>query len=109
MVETRGEAGYGRAVALILTWLPEANFTRFAQLDYIAQHNAKAAISMDDLIEKQTAQLEQHPDIGRPGRKEGTRELVISHTSFVVIYRVRPLANRVEILRVLHTSQAWPK
>jgi len=94
---------------LILAWLPAANSTRFAQLDYIAQHNAKAAISMDDLIEKQTSQLEQHPEIGRLGRKEGTRELVINHTSLVVIYRVRPLAKRVEILRVLHTSQARPK
>lgn len=93
---------------MILTWLPVANATRFAQLDYIAQHNAKAAISMDNLIEKQTAQLEQNPNMGRLGRKQGTRELVISGTPFIVVYRVKPRSARIEFMRVLHTSQQWP-
>jgi hypothetical protein len=34
----------------------------------------------------------------RPGRVEGTRELVIVRTSFIAVYRVR--ANHIEILRI---------
>ncbi|WP_353545288.1 type II toxin-antitoxin system RelE/ParE family toxin [Sulfuriferula nivalis] len=33
---------------------------------------------------------------------------MISHTQFVVIYRVKLKEKRIEILRVLHSSQAWP-
>jgi toxin ParE1/3/4 len=36
-----------------------------------------------------------------------TRELVISRTSFIAAYRVK--GERIEILRVLHGSQQWPR
>lgn len=36
----------------------------------------------------------------------GTRELVVPGTPFIVPYRV--IQNRIEIIRVLHTSQLWP-
>ncbi len=44
--------------------------------------------------------------MGRPGRIEGTRELIISHTPYIVIYRVK---EQVEILRILHTSKRYPE
>jgi toxin ParE1/3/4 len=47
-------------------------------------------------------------EAGRPGRKRGTRELVISRTPLVVVYRIRPKMQRIEILRVLHGAQRWP-
>jgi toxin ParE1/3/4 len=93
---------------LILVWLPKASSTRFSQLDYIAQHSPKAAITMDEQIERQVDQLIAQPGMGRPGRKQGTRELVISRTPFIVIFRVKPKAKRIEIMRVLHTSQKYP-
>lgn len=91
-----------------LVWLPAAIANRDALIDYIAQENPKAAIKQDGSIEKQTGQLVEYPEMGRPGRKQGTRELVISQTNFVVIYRVKLKAKRIEIWRVLHSSQAWP-
>jgi toxin ParE1/3/4 len=93
---------------LIIVWLPDAITTRDAQLDYIAQKNFRAAIEQGDCIASQVNQLEQNPKQGRPGRKKGTRELVINHTNFIVVYYVKPRTERIEIWRVLHTSQAWP-
>ena len=46
------------------------------------------------------------PAIGRPGRILGTRELAIGHLAYIIAYRVRD--NEAELLRVLHTSRAWP-
>jgi toxin ParE1/3/4 len=92
---------------LILVWLPSANATRDAQLDYIAQDSLLAAIDQDEEIEKQVDMLLDHPDMGRPGRVKTTRELVIGRTSFIVAYRVK--GQRIEILRVLHGSQQWPR
>ena len=45
--------------------------------------------------------------MGRPGRVKGTRELVISSTPFVLVYRLKG-GQRIEVLRLLHGSQLWP-
>ncbi|PIX04232.1 MAG: type II toxin-antitoxin system mRNA interferase toxin, RelE/StbE family [Gallionellales bacterium CG_4_8_14_3_um_filter_54_18] len=93
---------------MLIAWLPKAIANRDELIDYIAEENLRAAIDQDSRIEAQVNQLAVHPEIGHAGRKKGTRELVIARTNFVVIYRVHPKAKRVEIIRVLHTSQAWP-
>ena len=91
----------------MLVWLQRAIQDRDAQLDYIAQDNLMAAVSQGDRIAEQIEILQQHPQMGRPGRKQGTRELVISRTPFIVIYRIK--GKRIELLRVLHGAQQWPK
>lgn len=92
---------------MTLVWLRRALNERDAQLDYIAQDNPLAAIEQGDRIAQQVNQLAQHPQLGRPGRKQGTRELVISRTPFIVVYRIKD--ERIELLRVLHGAQQWPK
>lgn len=91
----------------MLVWLRRALKDRDAQLDYIAQDNPLAAVSQGDRIDTQVDVLLQHPQLGRPGRKPGTRELVISHTPFIVVYRIK--SQRIELLRLLHGAQMWPK
>lgn len=90
----------------MLVWLKRAIHDRDAQIDYIAQDNPLAAVSQGDRIDEQVDMLLQHPQIGRPGRKQGTRELVISRTPFIVVYRIN--GKRIELLRLLHGSQKWP-
>jgi toxin ParE1/3/4 len=90
----------------LIVWLRRAITDRDAQLDYIAQDNPRAAIEQGDRIAHQVRQLGQHPELGRKGRKQGTRELVISRTPFIVIYRIK--ADRIELLRLLHGAQQWP-
>ena len=48
--------------------------------------------------------LETFSDRGRPGRIDGTRELV--RAPYIIVYRVRSEA--VEILRIYHSAQNWP-
>ena len=89
-----------------IRWLPQAQRNRLEQLDYIAQDNPLAAISQDEEIERQINILLAHPKMGRPGRVTGTRELVISSTPFVVIYRLQ--GQSIDVLRLLHSAQQWP-
>lgn len=91
---------------MIIRWLPQAHRNRLEQLDYIAQDNPLAAIGQDEEIERLVNMLLEHPKMGRPGRVAGTRELVVSSTPFVVIYRLN--AQHIEVIRVLHSSQQWP-
>ncbi len=92
---------------MIIRWLRTATQNRFEQLDYIAADDAAAAVRLDEAIERQTDMLAQHPLMGREGRVKGTRELVISRSPFIAVYRVK--RKRIEILRILHGAQQYPK
>ena len=91
-----------------LVWTPRARKARIAAIDYIAQDSPRAALGQLDEIERQTEMLIAQPEMGRPGRVDGTRELVIGRTPFMVIYRIKPRAKRIELLRLLHGAQQWP-
>jgi toxin ParE1/3/4 len=58
-------------------------------------------------IIRHVALLAEHPGIGRPGRVEGTRELVISGLPYLVAYTQR--GDTVAVLRVMHGAMKWPK
>lgn len=62
---------------------------------------------MDDRIRAEVEKLVRFPELGRPGRVEGTPELVISHTPYIAAYRID--GRTVRILRVLHGARRWPE
>ncbi len=71
-----------------LEWSRLAQADRNAIFDYIEADSAQAAITVDDRIRTQVEGLMRFPASGRPGRVEGTRELVIVHTPYIAAYRV---------------------
>lgn len=74
--------------------------------DFIALDNPRAAQRMGERVQEAVEYLLEHPNMGKPGRVSGSRELVVSGTPFIVIYRVKTPA--VQILRVLHHARKWP-
>ncbi len=74
--------------------------------DFIALDNPAAADRMAERVREAVEYLSEYPNMGRIGRVEGTRELIVSGTPFIVIYRVN--VPTVEILRVLHYARRWP-
>ena len=50
--------------------------------------------------------LEEHAYLGRPGRVDGTRELVVTQTSYLAVYRID--GEIIDVARVLHGRQQWP-
>ena len=75
--------------------------------DRIAADNPAAALRIIERIRVVVSRLAVRPAIGRPGRVQGTRELVVSGTPYIVPYRI--LDGRVQIITVLHSSQQWPR
>ncbi|NRP15226.1 MULTISPECIES: type II toxin-antitoxin system RelE/ParE family toxin [unclassified Marinobacterium] len=88
-----------------LEWLEPARADLLSIIEYIADDNPDAAQRVKDDIEYKVTRLQDFPRMGRPGRVEGTRELVI-WTNHVVVYDENAIS--VRILRVLHTAQQWP-
>lgn len=74
--------------------------------EYLEAKNPRAAWEALERIVSAVERLERFPNMGRPGRIGGSRELVVTGTPFVVAYRVK--GESVQILAVLHGARKWP-
>ena len=91
---------------LEIRWLKRALANLDAEAAFIARDSPAAAARMVETVARAIELLAEHPGLGRPGRVEGTRELVVSGTPYLVPYRVR--GHAVEILRIFHGARKWP-
>lgn len=90
-----------------LVWSDRAVAHLEAAFAHIAEDDPVAAGRVIQRVVSLCARLlTDHAEIGRPGRVDGTRELVISKTPYIVAYAVDGEA--VTILAVLHGARSWP-
>lgn len=92
---------------MTIVWSPRAINHLTALRAYIARENPAAASRIAVSILAAVNRLAELPNIGRPGRVAGTRELVIPDTPYVIPYRVR--GDRLEVIAVFHGRQRWPE
>ena len=74
--------------------------------EYLQSENPDAASRIMRRIQSASRALGQFPYAGRKGRVEGTRELVVTGTPYLIPYRIA--GQTVEILRVFHGAMRWP-
>lgn len=87
-------------------WLDEALADLRSVGEYIARDNRYAAYRVMREIKAAADTLADHQEMGRPGRVEGTRELVISDLPYILPYQITQ--EEIRILAVMHTSRKWP-
>ena len=75
--------------------------------EYIANENPAAAREIALKIVDTAERIARFPELGRIGRVNDTRELVVSGTQYLIIYRSKK--NAIHFLRVLHGHQKWPR
>lgn len=87
-------------------WTPAAvdDLTRIC--DYIEQNSSGSARNVALKLYQGVTILEDFPQLGRVGRKQGTRELPIRGLPYLAIYRLR--GETIELVRILHGAQEWP-
>jgi toxin ParE1/3/4 len=90
-----------------IRWLKTALRNLDDAFQYVAEDNPEAAIRLAKKIRGTIQQLKEQPAMGRTGRVPGTRELIIAGTSYLIPYRVEK--NEIQLLRVFHTAQSWPR
>ncbi len=91
---------------MALRWLAGALVDLRGIREYIAKENPLAAQRVITAIRQEVDELRTHPAIGRLGRLENTRELVINRYPYIVAYRES--CADIHILAVVHTSRRWP-
>jgi len=90
-----------------LKWARAASLDLASVEQYIGRANPDPAIETVLEIIRHVGMLAEHPGLGRPGRVEGTRELVVAGFPYVVAYLHR--GDSVMVLRVLHGAMKWPE
>lgn len=88
-----------------VVWLPAAKRDRAEIVDFIAVDNRTAAARMDELFMAAAARLGRFPQLGRPGKIPGTREL-IPYENYRLVYEVE--ADTVWVMALVHTARQWP-
>ena len=84
-------------------WTPRAQADVTKIRAYIAEHDVAAANRMTVRIVSAGNALEAFPHRGRPAGVPHVRELVVSGTPYLLVYRV--LGEQVQILSVWHGAQ----
>lgn len=88
-----------------VVWLKRAHRSLQYIADYIAQDNPAKAYEFINKLYNATAILSEHPEIGRLGRVEGTRELAIDK-NYIIPYSIK--GKEVQILHIFHSARKWP-
>ena len=86
-------------------WSEQARREWAEQYRFYFSRNPDAARRMRAAVMGGARRLHDYPKMGRPGRVEGSRELVIVGTPFLLVYDENPV--RVEILHLYHGRQDW--
>jgi toxin ParE1/3/4 len=89
-----------------LRWTEEATTDLERIADYLFVHAPDRAARLLRALYEAPATLLPFPNRGRPGKKEGTRELVMSPLRYIVVYTVR--GDVIFVVRILHGAQQWP-
>lgn len=89
-----------------LRWTEDAAADLERIADYLFAHTPNRAAQLLRIIYEAPAALLTFPDRGRLGKKEGTRELVMSSLPYIVVYTMR--GDVIYVVRILHGAQQWP-
>jgi toxin ParE1/3/4 len=91
---------------MLVKWTRKALINLDDAVEYITGDNPIAARKVAQRIWDSSQLLVLQPGVGRPGRVQGTRELIISDLPYILPYFQK--GNTIYILRVIHTSVIWP-
>jgi toxin ParE1/3/4 len=89
-----------------IRWTEEAVLDLERISDYLFEQTPIHAPRVAWQIYGSASELVQFPLRGRVGKREGTRELVLSPLPYIIVYTVEE--ETVHIVRILHGAQRWP-
>lgn len=91
-----------------VVWLEDAtDDLKTAVQEIRALAGDEVAFKFYDKVRVQVGNLGHFPNLGKEGRVEGTRELVIAGYKRICVYQVNNAENRVEVLALLHARRDY--
>jgi len=90
---------------MTIIWSEPAKVSFINHMEYLIVKTPSGARRVASAIMQMIRLLENSPFMGRPGRWENTRELIIDKHPYIVAYRIN--VDIIEILYIHHTRQNW--
>jgi toxin ParE1/3/4 len=90
-------------MAMNVLWTQRAIQHLEAEIDYYGRINPALAKELSLMIKQSIENLSNLPNMGRPGKKIGTRELIVTKYPYIMAYRVRN--NVLEVLAIIHQNR----
>jgi addiction module RelE/StbE family toxin len=88
-----------------ISWADAAKADLIEVVRYISTDNQAAAWSFYDRVKHCVGLLPDNPRMGRQGRIEETRELIIPDSPYIVVYRIKE--KTIQILTGYHGSRRF--
>jgi plasmid stabilization system protein ParE len=77
--------------------------------DWWSLNRTAAPALLGEELDRAFDRIAKNPNIGAPWpRRAGVRRLVLARVGFLVLYRVRARAERIEVLAVWHGARGQP-
>jgi addiction module RelE/StbE family toxin len=89
-----------------IRWTPAAVADLQSVSDYLKEHHPHYRQPTMRKLYDRIRSLKNTPHLGRPGRIEGTRELLFPPMPYIAVYRIHEQS--IEVWRVYHTAQHRP-
>jgi addiction module RelE/StbE family toxin len=89
-----------------LRWTEEAAADLERIADYLFENTPLHAARIVRTLYESPSRLLTFPELGRRGKAEGTRELVLTPLPYILVYTLS--GDIVHIARILHGAQKWP-
>src|SRR3990167_2095988 len=90
-------------MAVTILWTKRALSHFEAELGYYGRIDSELAKELTIIITDSIKKISNSPGIGRPGKRIGTRELVVFKFPYTIAYRVRDRA--LEVLAIIHQKR----
>jgi toxin ParE1/3/4 len=75
--------------------------------EYLFEKSPRNAPDLIRKIYEAPSNLRSYPNLGREGKKEGTRELVLTPLPYIIVYQI--VGDATYVLRILHGAREWPR
>ncbi|MGO9264404.1 MAG: type II toxin-antitoxin system RelE/ParE family toxin [Candidatus Binataceae bacterium] len=89
-----------------IRWTPAAAADLQHISDYLKDHHPHYRLPTIRKLYEAIRSLKDLPHRGRPGREEGTREILFPPLPYVAVYRVKE--QTIEVVRIYHPAQDRP-
>ena len=89
-----------------IRWTPAAAADLQHISDYLKDHHPRYRRPTMRKLYESIRSLKTLPHSGRPGREEGTREILFPPLPYVAVYRVKEQS--IEVVRIYHAAQDRP-
>lgn len=95
-------------MALAVLWMPLARQQAVDAQRWWIEHRPAAPLMLRHELVRMVGLISEHPRLGLRARGRDARRVVLPRTGYVIFYRLRPRAGRIEVVALVYGRRRLP-